>query len=745
MNIKKFPVGIYLLSVLAVLLSSTVGARTQGNDAEPAQKKQLKVGLVLSGGGARGLAHVGVLEWFEKHRIPVHYVAGTSMGGLIGGVYSMGMTPAEMRPFLKSLNWDKLLSSGPGFEELAYRRKEDRRDFQVGLELGYRNGLSLPLGVSSAHYIGLLFDRLALPYSGVASFDDLPIPYRAVATDFLKAKPIVLKDGPLSSALRATMSIPGVFPPVARDGTVLVDGALLNNIPTDVMRELKPDVVIAVDVGSRLGDLQAISSLGGILQQSLGVMTIESDRRNLRLADIIIAPEIGDLSTLDFSSVDGVADIGYQGAEAKAAVLEKFALGEAEWQEHLARRRARVRTAIPAFDELRITGVSDEARDALRKNFEGYAGKPLDTKRIEADLTRITGQGRYRSFDYVLIPDEQNPQKRILEIRAREKPYAPPTINLGIEIDGSDVNAINFTLGTRVTFYDVGWQGAEWRNDFKLGFSNLFLTEYYKPVGECGFFVAPRAMYRRDRQDVFVSGARFAEYQADRVGAGFDFGLMRARGELRAGYEYARVRASSRIGLPDLPTLDGNIHLGRVRFAFDGQDSPTVPTRGTRFIAEGRWFFDAPGSTGDFPQLEIRGSSFKPMSTRGSVFGSLSAGTSFNKQSALLQQFLLGGPFRFGAFDRDELRVSHYTLGTFGYLHRLYQLPSLVGGNIYAGGWFDQLYTSGGFTGAFDTQKHRSALSLGFVMDTKVGPISVVGSYGEGGHGKIYFALGRFF
>ncbi len=613
------------------------------------------------------------------------------------------------------------------------------------MELGYRDGLSLPLGVSSGHYLGLLFDRLALPYSGIANFDELPIPYRCVATDFLKAKPLVLKDGPLGSALRATMSIPGFFPPVERDGTVMVDGGMLNNIPTDVIREFKPDVVIAVDVGTPLGDLQAISSFAGILQQSIGVMTIENDRRNLALADIIIAPDIGARSTLDYSNIDKVADIGYQGAQAKSAVLERFALSEAEWREHLASRRARVLTDFPTFEKLRITGVNDEAQKALKKSFEGYTGAPLDTKKFEADLTRIIGQGRYRSFDYLLVPDRRDSEKWILEIQAREKSYAPPTINLGVEIDGSDINAINFTIGTRVTLYDLGSHGAEWRNDFKLGFRNLFLTEYYKPVGERGFFVAPRAAYRRDRQDLFISGVRNAEFQADRIGAGFDIGLMRERSELRAGYEYARISASSRIGLPDLTEIDGNIHLARVRFAFDGQNSSTVPTRGTRFIAEGRMFFDAPDSADNFPQLEIRGSTFKPLFTPGSIFAALSAGTSFNKQSGILEQYLLGGPFRFGAFDRDELRVNHYALGSFGYMRRLRRLPSLVGDSIYAGGWFDQLYTSGGLTGAFDSQKHRSALSLGLIMDTKIGPVSIVGSYGEGGRGVIYFALGRFF
>ncbi|MEO6726480.1 MAG: patatin-like phospholipase family protein [Blastocatellia bacterium] len=708
----------------------------------PPQAKPLKIGLVLSGGGARGVAHVGVLEWFEQHRIPVDYIAGTSMGGLIGAIYSMGMSPAEMREFLKVRNWDELFSSGPSFDTLSYRRKEDKRDYQSGVEIGLRKGLRLPLGVSSAHYLGLLIDRLALPYHDLKSFDDLPIPYRAVATDFLAAQPIVLRDGPLSTAMRATMSIPGVFPPVERDGKILVDGGLLNNIPTDVIREFHPDVVIAVDVGTKLGDLQTIASITGILQQSVTAMTIDNDRRNLRLADIIIAPELGDLSLLDYSATDKLADIGYQSAEQKNAVLSKFSLSETEWQQYLTQRQAKRRTAVPVPNALQITGVSNKAEASLHRRLDEYVGQPLKDEKLEHELTRITGQGRYESFNYGLTTDQD---KTILEIRARQKSHAPPVIIPGIEIDGSDVNAINFTLGARTTLYDVGSYGSEWRIDLKLGFGNLFATEYFKPLGDRGFFVAPRVAYRRDRQGVFMGKARVAEYQADRIGAGGDFGYVSDRSELRIGYEFTHISARTSTGSVDLPPLDGNFNVARIRWAFDGQNSPALPTRGLRLVAEGRWYFSAPDFKDDFPQAEARASYFQPIPTKGSLFFAGSTGTALGRQVPTIQQFLLGGPFRFGAYDRDELRVNQYFLATAGYLHKLRQLPSLVGGNIYAGAWFDQIGTSGGFASAFDEQRYRAALSIGFVMDTKAGPFSFVGSRGEGGRGKVYFSLGRFF
>lgn len=709
------------------------------------ERKPLKVGLVLSGGGARGLAHVGVIEWFEQHRIPVDYIAGTSMGGLIGAIYAMGTSPEELRPFLKKLNWDELFSRGPGYESLSFRRKDDRRNFQTAIEVGLRQGLTLPLGLSSAHYIGLLIDRLTLPYTGIKSFDELPIPYRTVATDFLAARAVVLKGGSLSTAMRATMSIPGVFPPIRRDGRTLVDGGLLNNIPTDVIKELEPDVIIVIDVGTKLGDLKTIGSLAGILQQSITVMTVENDRRNLRLADIIVAPELGDLSTLDFSQIDKTADAGYQAAASKAAILARFALSEQEWQQHLAARRARRRTKTPDFAAVRITSGNEEEQESLRRKFTDYAGQPLDPARLEGDLTKVTGQGRYESLDYSIVPDPQDPARNLLEIRVHEKTYAPPTTNFGLEIDGADVNDINFTIGTRLTLYDVGSYGAEWRTDVKLGFNNLFATEYFKPYGEGGLFIAPRAAYRRERQGLFVGRTRLAEYAADRSSFGFDVGRVGRRSELRLGYEYAYLNANSRTGLDILPPVEGSANRLRARFVFDGQDSPTVPSRGSRLAVEGSWFFNAPNAAQSFPQVEVRHSSFLPVRTRGSLFMAATGGTTFNRTAPPFQQFLLGGPFRLGVYERDELRVNHYFLGTAGYLHKLTQLPTLVGGNVYAAGWLDQTGSSGGLTAIFDRQSLRAALSLGVMLDTKLGPFSVVGSYGEGGRGKVYFVLGRFF
>jgi NTE family protein len=714
--------------------------------AAAAQPGTLKIGLVLSGGGARGIAHVGVLKWFDENRIPVDMVAGTSMGGIVGALHAMGTSPAEMQEILNSIDWDEMLSTGPSFRQLSFRRKEDRRAYPSKIELGLRHGVALPLGLSTDHYIGLLFDRLTLPYAGIASFDDLPTPFRCVATDFLRGESVVLKDGSLASAMRATMSIPGVFRPVERDGRVLVDGGLLNNIPTDVIKAMGPDVVIAVDVGTPLGDIDSIASLAGILSQSVSIMLIESDRRNLRLADIIIAPELGDHSFLDFSTTDRIIELGYQAANQKAAVLKRFALDEREWNEYLARRGSKKRTDVPVPDALVITGVPPSAQKRLRIKLSDFVGEPLEPQKLETELTRITGQGRYEGLEYTVLPGSGRSNLNLLQISVKEKYSAPPTLNFGLEIDGSEVDEINFTVGGRLTLFDIGKYGAESRSDIKLGSSNLLASEYFYPLGSGGFFAAPRVGYRRDTLNIFQGDANIAEYQEDGYGAGFDLGYVKRLSELRVGYEIGRIDATVRTGdAAALPSAIGTLSLARARWSFDGQNSATIPTRGIRFIAEGRYYLQTPPVPDNFTQAEIKLSTFHPLSRRGTLFFVGSGGTSFGQQNVGTQLFTLGGPFRLGAYDRDEFRGNHYLLLSTGYLRTLSQLPSLIGGRVYATGWYDFGGAFGGVNSNTLNNRYRNAISAGLLADTILGPVSLIGSFGEGGQGKIYFSVGKTF
>src|SRR6201987_3522433 len=208
--------------------------------------RQPKLGLVLEGGGALGLAHIGVIQYLEERHIPVSYIAGTSMGGLVGGVYATGRDPAEVRDLVKGINWDEVISGQIVYNDLSFRRKQDAREYPSGLEFGLRKGVQFPSGFNSGQQVDLILDRVALPYSQLQSFGDLPIPFACVATDLVTKGEHVFRSGPLDLALRSTMSLPGIFTPVVHEVHIFVDGGLMNNIPVRVAKEMGAEVVLGV-------------------------------------------------------------------------------------------------------------------------------------------------------------------------------------------------------------------------------------------------------------------------------------------------------------------------------------------------------------------------------------------------------------------------------------------------------------------------------------------------------------------
>ena len=735
---------------LLLLFHGFLSAQETESPKAGATQIRPKVGLVLSGGGARGLAHIGVLEWFEQHRIPVDYLGGTSMGGLIGGMYATGMTTAEMRAFIKTINWVSTFGTGIRYQDLSFRRKEDRRVYPVELELGLKDGLGAPPGLSTGIEIDLLIDRITLPYSTTLTFNDLPIPFYCMATDIINAKEVMMNNGLLSSAMRATMSLPGIFPPIYRNGQWLVDGGVLNNIPTDVMRTLKPDVVIAVNVGTPLGSEKSIHSLFGVASQTLGVLMVGSDRKNLELADIVISPDLGRVTVTDFTNIDKTADLGYPAAEKEAPELEKYALDEASWQQYETERTARKVKSLPIPLGIHVTGVEPDAQEEIQNQFADYVGVPLNIEKIEDDLTRLCGEGRYQSADYGFVIDEF--QNNVLQIRITEKRYAPPTLNFAIDLGGSDISDFNFGFGTRLTIYDIAGYGNEWRNDVNLGVDSNLATEFWHPFGrkgllsrfglyKHGFFFAPRAFYERGKRNFFSGGERVAQFEVNNYGVGLDAGYVTWRTELRVGAVLERLDASLSTGTAPIDELKGNVTFPRILFAFEGANSATIPTDGARFQSEVRYYLESPESVEDFPWFQFVGSTYKPIGPKGTLFVAGRFGTTFGYVAAPAQKFTLGGPFDMGAFDEGEFTGDNVVLASAGYYHAIYTLPAIIGRNIWLGGWYD---IGDAFDDWSDAQ-YQNQGSIALLMDTKLGPFALVFALGEGGKSNVYFTFGRFF
>jgi len=732
--------------IFAVILSASANGQEIKPTPENILKKRPKIGLVLSGGGARGFAHVGVLKVLEENQIPVDYVAGASMGALIGALYSTGRTPAEMEQIVETLDWDNLLRGKPAFDDLNYRRKEDRRNLPGSITLtGKGRNIRLPGSLNPGHEIGLVLDRLMLAYGENTDFDDLPIPFRAVATDLVNAETVVLKSGSLSRALRATMAIPAVFAPVELNGKILADGGILNNIPTDVAKEMGADIILVVNNETQLGDRSSLQDLVGILGQTFYVVTVENSRRSLRQADVIIAPDLKNYGTFDFNAGKEIVELGYAGAQTKIALLKSLALDDAEWQKYIALRESKVHSDIqPVPEFLAIEGTENpKAKKAIeRKLNDKYENQPLDQKALAKDLTELTGTERFDNLGYGTTRREDKTGLVIRVYDPQERTARTTVLEVGVDVNNNETDDVNFNALGRLTFFDVVGDGTEWRNDFSIGSRTLLATEFYRSFGQSKFFAAPHAFYEDRKVSFYQDGDRLAEYSFRSAQAGIDFGYsVSGNSELRLGYSIGHLEAARRIGDPLLSDLSGRVSFASLRWNYDTRNNSQIPTRGIDLKNSLNYYFDSPGATNSFAQAESRFDAFHSPGERTIVFAFGGGGTTFGKTAPLFQQFALGGLFNVGGFGSGEFRNSNYLRGGFGVLREAFSAPPYIGGKLYLGGW----YEGGGAFENFGAAKYRQSVTGGALLQTRIGPIFVGGSFAEGGRRKLYFSLGRFF
>jgi NTE family protein len=711
----------------------------------PAQENSVprprpKIGVALEGGGAMGLAHIGVLKWFEEHHIPVDYVAGTSMGGLVGGFYATGMNPDEMKALIEGLDWRAILNDRTPYEDLAYRRKEDQRAYPNSLIFGLRGGLSLPPGLIAGHQIGLLIDRVTLPYGEVNSFDALPVPFRCVATDLVSRKPYVFKDGSLAVALRSTMSIPGAFSPVREGDAVYVDGGLLDNLPTDVVRQMGAEIVIAVHLEPGPVEAKDIQSLFSVLNHSVRVVLEENELHSLAQADAIVSVPLREYSTVDYAKRDAIMQRGYDAAKGKTRLLEAFALREADWEAFLEARKARKLSEVPAPQFVKIEGASEKGEAYAARYLKPFVGKPLNTEKLDEVLTRMTGVGRYESAGYQLT--QQNGQPGLL-IRVVEKNYAPPMFQTAFEVDGSQSGNVDFTMGTRFTFMDVGGFRSEWRTDVLLGNTYGMQTELFRPItAESRWFIAPHADASYTAFPIYAKNDPLADYRIYRINIGGDIGYSFGRfSELRVGYQVGSLNTKLRLGTPEIPAVEGHVGQARLHYLLDVTDDPVIPRRGFKAESNFRWFDQSPGAKGGFPSMDLKLGYFQPITRPASLFVEGEGGTTFGSTSTGTPQFFLGGPVRLSAYGQNEFQGNQYYLFRAGYMHDLLTMPPFLGKKVYAVG----AYEIGKMYGVTADSNLPNDVAAGFLAQTALGPFFIGGSVGDSGHRKWFFQLGRVF
>ena len=741
----------FLALLLAVLCSHLVRAQdspfkpptppTPETRAKVPPKGRLTVGVALEGGGALGQAHIGVLKYFEEHHIPIDYLAGTSMGGLVGGLYATGKSSEQLTQLVKTADWDLLLGGETPYEDLSFRRKEDARDIPNSIEIGLKQGPTLPPGLNTGQQVTLLIDRETLPYSSIKSFDDLPIPFRCVSTELVSGTAYVFKSGSLSDAMRATMSIPGVFAPVRRDNQIFVDGGMVDNLPTDVVRKMGADVVIGVHLQISPATAKEIQSAFGILGRSVALIIAETEIRGMEGADLMVKADVQKYSTLDYAKSNELMAIGYSAAQEKAALLKPFELDEAAWADYLKEKESRVRTKIGVPQFVRVVGVEGDSRINMEKFLSPLAGKPVDTKELDQLLTRLVGVGRYGSITYDLIEDHG---KTGLLVRVNEKSYAPPTLRPGFEINGTQPDIVTFTFASRITAMDVAGFRSEWRTDFSFGETYGLRSELYRPFQPFGkWFFTPIAGASRGAFYIYNHNNPKAVYRLDRAEGEFDVGYGISRfSEVRVGYEGGYADASLRLGTPDFNSYSGNIAALHARYIIDHTNEPVIPTQGYYLKSNFYYYNQFPNATQAFPTLEINAQYFQQVFKRDSIFIIGSGGSTFGYHNTGVPQFFLGGVGRLTAYGLNELLGNQYFVGRVGYLKKVFTLPPFVGRDVYVIGYGEvgKIYND-----PLGAPKLSGDGAAGLLADTALGPMFIGGSVGDTGHSKWFFQLGRVF
>ena len=741
----------FLALLLAVLCSHLVRAQdspfkpptppTPETRAKVPPKGRLTVGVALEGGGALGQAHIGVLKYFEEHHIPIDYLAGTSMGGLVGGLYATGKSSEQLTQLVKTADWDLLLGGETPYEELSFRRKEDARDIPNSIEIGLKHGPTLPPGLNTGEQVTLLIDRETLPYSSIKSFDDLPIPFRCVSTELVSGTAYVFKSGSLSDAMRATMSIPGVFAPVRRDNQIFVDGGMVDNLPTDVVRKMGADVVIGVHLQISPATAKEIQSAFGILGRSVALIIAETEIRGMEGADLMVKADVQKYSTLDYAKSNELIAIGYSAAQEKAALLKPYELDDAAWADYLKEKESRVRTKIGVPQFVRVVGVEGDSRMNMEKFLSPLAGKPVDIKELDHLLTRLVGVGRYGSITYDLIEDHG---KTGLLVRVNEKSYAPPTLRPGFEINGTQPDNVTFTFASRITAMDVAGFRSEWRTDFSFGETYGLRSELYRPFQPFGkWFFTPIAGASRGAFYIYNHNNPKADYRLDRAEGEFDVGYGISRfSEVRVGYGGGYADASLRLGTPDFNSYSGNIAALHARYIIDHTNEPVIPTQGYYLQSNFYYYNQFPNARQAFPTLEINAQYFQQVFKRDSIFIIGSGGSTFGYRNIGAPQFFLGGVGRLTAYGLNELLGNQYFVGRVGYLKKVFTLPPFVGRDVYVIGYGEvgKMYND-----PLGAPKLSGDGAAGLLADTALGPMFIGGSVGDTGHSKWFFQLGRVF
>jgi len=727
---------------LALLFALSVGAAEDPEGTPP------KLVLVLSGGGARGVAHVGVLRVLEELHIAPDLIVGTSMGSIIGGLYAAGWSPDDIEELVDLINWDEVFTDRVDRKDRSFRRKQDDRPVMIQGRLHF-DGLkpTLPAGVIEGQKLELMLRTIEALSVTSSDFDRLPIPFRAVAADIATGEAVILDSGSLSQAMRASMSVPGALPPVQLGGHELVDGGIAANLPIGIAKDLGAEQIIAVDISSPLlSEDEKFDTFMSVFTHLNSLLTVSNRNHDVRLLgpdDLLIVPELGDISFVSFDRLQEAAAIGEEAARLKADELRRYTADDKRWATFDARDRAQPHEPIEV-DRVRLENTSRIDDRIVRDELEIHPPEVLDRKELAFDLLELYNTRYFGNIAFHI--DEVEGGVRELVIDTPPPPHGRGSLQVGLAFLEDFDGGSTYSIKARHQLLPVNNRGGEWQTLFQLGTVSGVASEFYQPLDwAMNWFVAPSFEYERGTQEIWFEGEAIAEYKFKHYDARIAAGRVLGKwGEIRLAAFTAENRASPRIGNPGFTSITERRGGGEVSFRVDTEDSVVFPRSGAQVDLLYTVSSDSLGADTEFERV-WGAASYAWSMGEFTLAPYLEYGENLEPAESFFDLFFLGGFSRLSGLGQEELfgekvalaRLVGYRrlwqLGLAGIKLRFYAGASLEAGNTYFAEesvtWSSMLTSWSVFLGA----------------DTFLGPAILAYGHTEGGRDRVYLSIGATF
>ena len=703
--------------------------------------------LVLSGGGARGAAHIGVLEVLEENRIPVARVIGTSMGSIVGGLYATGWSPADLRQLFTEIDFGSVLIDQPARLEKSYRRRGDDREFLIPLKLRFVGAKPyLPPAALGGQRLATLLTTLEIQSTGERDFDAFPIPYRAVAADLATGEAVVLGKGSLGNAMRASMSVAGMFAPVVIDGRTLVDGGAAANLPVGLAQAWEAGApIIAVDITSPLEEAGATSSMFSVMGQMSSLLTAGNrtvDISRLRSQDLLIQPPLGDITFTSFARMPEAIDIGAAAARAAMESLRRYSVSEEEYAAFQSGHRRRPAAELVA-DALVFENSSPVRDGIVAGRVHVPLGQPLD---LEALSTDIAGLQALDYFGTIRPTFERAEGRGILTLATPSKPHGRNSLQFGVNFNDDFDGDAGYGLSVRHQLLAANRLAGEWVNIGRIGDISGLSSEFYQPLDDrMKWFVVPAVEVRRETRTLWQDGSPFAEFRVRRNAASLAGGrILGTWGEARLGVFRAHDEGDIRIGPPAVPEFSEAQGGLRAGFQVDTFNESVFAQHGLGLQATYEHGLDSLGSETGLRVASLRGSgafsvgrhTFSPGVEWGEIFeGELTFGNALR----------LGGLFRLSGLGQDELLGSRLVLGKLVYFWEVAGFDlGTISSKLYAGASIEAGRTyNDGESLTWDDLRPSACIFIG--GRTPLGPVTLAYGVAEEGRRRIYLSIGARF